>query len=74
MSGWWLTASSAYVNGAEVSAVYISGADTTWTINVSLAGGLGDDIPLNGTWTTQADALEVARQLVQGFDPADLNP
>lgn len=69
---WWLTASNAYANSTDVSTVYVTGSDTTWHLNVSLGSGLGDDILLNGTWASQAAAMEAARQLVQGFDAADL--
>jgi hypothetical protein len=71
---WWKTASNAYVNSKNVKSVYVTGADTTWTITAWFGNPIegDDDLPLFGTWTSEAAALEAMQKLVQGFNPADL--
>lgn len=70
MAVWWKTTTKAYVNSGLATGVWVSGAGSAWVVNVET--GQGEDIALEGVYTAEAEALEVMRKLVQGFDPSSL--
>jgi len=68
---WWKTSTFAYVNSDQIGSIWVTGVGSTWYIHVWFPEA-DQDIALEGQWTTQAAAMEAARQLVQGFTPGDL--
>lgn len=68
---WVKTNSLAYANLNLVGTLYVTGSASDWHLNVWYPTA-DQDIQLNGTFTSESDALEAGRQLINGFDPADL--
>jgi hypothetical protein len=55
-----------FVNTAQARSIYAVNDSGTWYLEVDVAGS---GVRLNGSWASEADAQEAARELVQPVDP-----
>ncbi len=68
---WWRTSSGAIIHVAQIRALYIADASGNFGIYADLTAS-DTDVLLNGTYATEAAALDALVALTQYFDPASL--
>jgi hypothetical protein len=56
-----------FVNTAQARSIYAVNDSGTWYLELDVNGS---GVRLNGSWTSEADAQEAARELVQPVDTA----
>ena len=63
---WLRHSSGGYINTEQCFLITAELDDTTWYINAYYNPAGNGKVQLNGSWSTQADAEEVLRELVDG--------
>lgn len=67
---WLKHSNEGYINTEECFLITPEEEDTTWYINAYYDPATNGKVRLAGSWTSQADAATVLRELVEGIDPS----